>query len=119
MFDLRHLRPRGWLLLVFGALALVLAAILGRRDLLMVAVFCFLLPVAAYLGLHVLRPGFSVKRHISPALAQVGMGVTVTLDVHGSTAGGSRIRLVEALPLGFHGPPGPLAFPNPWCRTGG
>ncbi|MEO6530125.1 MAG: DUF58 domain-containing protein [Specibacter sp.] len=112
MFNLRLLRPRGWLLLAFGVLALVLAALLGRRDLLMVAVFCFLLPAAAYLGLHVLRPGFAVKRHLSPALAQVGTAVTVTLDVHGSTASGSRIRLVEALPLGFNGSR-PFGFPQP------
>ncbi|POH60708.1 DUF58 domain-containing protein [Arthrobacter glacialis] len=112
MFALRPLRPRGWLLVIFGVLALLLAAYFGRRDLLMVAVFCFLLPVAACLGIYALRPGVSVQRHISPSLSQVGLAVNVTLEVRGSNPGGSRIRLVETLPPGFNGAR-PFSFPQP------
>ncbi|MHA7304994.1 DUF58 domain-containing protein [Arthrobacter sp. TMN-49] len=112
MFAFRPLRPRGWLLIVCGVLAFVLAAVLGRRDLLLVAVFCFLLPVIACLTLYALRPAFSVKRHISPHLAQVGVAVTVSVDVRGSNPGGSRIRLVETLPPGFYGAR-PFSYPQP------
>lgn len=112
MFALRPLRPRGWLLVIFGVLALLLAAYFGRRDLLMVAVFCFLLPVAACVGIYAIKPGLSVQRRISPALTQVGLDVHVTLEVRGSNPGGSRIRLVESVPPGFYGAR-PFTFPQP------
>lgn len=102
---MRPLRPRGWLLLAFGALALVLALALGRRDLLTVAIFCFALPAVACAALYAAKPGFSVKRTISPKLGRVGAPVDVVLEVHGRGPGGSRTHLVEELPFSFRDVP--------------
>lgn len=102
---MRPLRPRGWLLLAFGALALVLALTLGRRDLLTVAIFCFALPAVACAVLYAAKPGFSVKRTITPKLGRVGAPVDVVLDVHGRSPGGSRTHLVEDLPFSFRDVP--------------
>lgn len=66
MLSLRPFMLRGWLLLGSGALALLLAITLGRRDLLMLAIFCLALPGAACAGLLWFKPGFAVKRRISP-----------------------------------------------------
>ncbi|WP_207346120.1 DUF58 domain-containing protein [Arthrobacter sp. E3] len=114
---MRPFRPRGWLLLGFGALALLLAWVLGRRDLLAVAVFCCALPVVAGAGLYWLKHGFSVKRSFSPALAQVGRPVSVTLDVRGHAHGGEQMRLMEELPVSFHDLPR-FNHPNPVVPRG-
>ncbi|MDO5753375.1 DUF58 domain-containing protein [Arthrobacter sp.] len=114
---MRPFRPRGWLLLGFGALALLLAWVLGRRDLLAVAVFCCALPVVAGAGLYWLKHGFSVKRSFSPALAQVGQPVSVTLDVRGHANSGERMRLMEELPVSFHDLPR-FNHPNPVVPRG-
>lgn len=112
MFAVRPFRPRGWLLLCFGVLALLLAGFLGRRDLLAVAVFCCALPAAACAGLYWLKHGFSVKRSLSPALARVGRPVSVTLEVRGHATGSDRMRLREELPVSFHDLPR-FDHPNP------
>ncbi|WP_062005464.1 DUF58 domain-containing protein [Arthrobacter alpinus] len=91
-------RPRGWLLMAAGVLALLLAQVLGRRDLMVVAVFLLMLPPLASVGLRLLTPGFSVKRHFAPAFVETGTTATVTLEVRGSTPGGGRARIVETLP---------------------
>ena len=52
MFPLRPFRTRGWLVLACGVAAFWLAWLLGRRDLLTVAMFCFALLAAAYGALH-------------------------------------------------------------------
>ena len=114
---MRPFRPRGWLLLGFGALALLLAWVLGRRDLLAVAVFCCALPGVASVGLYWLKHGFSVKRSFSPALAHVGRPVSVTLDVRGHANGGERMRLLEELPVSFHDLPR-FNHPNPVVPRG-
>lgn len=117
MFSLRFFRPRGWLLLGFGALALLLAAVLGRRDLLNISVFCFALPVLALAALHLSRPGFTVKRTLYPALGRVGTPVDVDLDVHGRSPGGSRTRLAEELPFSFRDTP-TFSHPDPVVPKG-
>ncbi|MFQ4147813.1 DUF58 domain-containing protein [Arthrobacter sp. LAPM80] len=105
MYSFRPLRPRGWLLLAIGVLALFLAFVLGRRDLLTLAVFCFALPAVACGALYLVKPGFTVKRRLSPTLGRVGSPVEATLDVHGRSPGGSRTRLVEELPFSFRDAP--------------
>jgi hypothetical protein len=100
------------MLLAMAVLALLLALVLGRRDLLMLAVFCGALPAVACVGLYVLKPGFTVKRAISPKLGRVGLPVTVTLDVHGRNPGGSSMRLVEELPFSFRNTP-TFSHPHP------
>ncbi|MGN5734338.1 MULTISPECIES: DUF58 domain-containing protein [Arthrobacter] len=95
------LRPRGWLLFACAVLSLILASILGRRDVLTLAVFCFMLPATAYASLHFFKSGFSLHRHISPLLGRVGEPVEVSLEVRGHNPGGSQSQLVEALPTTF------------------
>ncbi|WP_104091189.1 DUF58 domain-containing protein [Arthrobacter sp. GMC3] len=91
-------RPRGWLLMTAGVLALLFAQLFGRRDLLVVGVFLLALPPLASAGLRLFAPGFTVKRFFSPAFVETGTTATVTLEVHGSTPGGGRARMVETLP---------------------
>lgn len=71
----------------------------------MVAVFCCALPAVACASVYLLKPGFTVKRTLSPALGRVGSPVAVTLDVHGRTPGGGRTMLVEDLPVSFRDVP--------------
>ena len=105
MFFSRPFRPRGWVLLLCGALSLLLALVLGRRDLLMLAVFCCALPAVTCAWLYAFKPGFSIKRTLSPTLARVDLPVSVTLEVRGRSPGGSRTRLQEELPESVQGTP--------------
>ena len=53
----KHLfTSRGWGLLAAGVVSLVCAYIMGRRDLLTLAVFLFILPLVALAGVRVLKP---------------------------------------------------------------
>ncbi|AIY03586.1 hypothetical protein ART_3987 [Arthrobacter sp. PAMC 25486] len=112
MFAFRPFRPRGWLVLACGVIAFLLAWLLGRRDLLTVAMFCFALLAAAYGALHLFKTGFTLKRTISPALGHVGKPLEVTLEVHGRNPGGTQSRLVEELPFSFRAAP-VFSHPNP------
>lgn len=94
----RIFRPRGWVMMALGLLALLLAQLLGRRDLLVVAVFLLALPPLASGGLRLLSPGFTVKRRFSPAFVEAGTTAAVTLEVHGTTPGGASARITEQLP---------------------
>ncbi len=117
MFSLKLFRPRGWILLAMGALALLLASVLGRRDLLMLAVFCCALPLVACAAVYLLKPGFTVKRTLAPALGRVGSPVAVSLEVHGRTPGGGRVKLVEELPVSFRDVP-TFSHPHPVVPRG-
>ena len=117
MLSLRPFMLRGWLLLASGALALLLAITLGRRDLLMLAIFCLALPGAACAGLLWFKPGFAVKRRISPGLARAGSAVSVVLEVRGQAPGGARARLTDELPDSFYAAPS-FSFPNPVVPRG-
>lgn len=108
---------RGWLLLGAGALALLLAMVLGRKDLLTLAIFCLALPSVACAGLFWFKPGISLKRYLTPSLARAGSEVSVVLDVRGRAPGASRARLVENLPYSFHDSP-TFDFPNPTVPRG-
>lgn len=98
-------RPRGWLLLAVALTLFWLAYLLGRRDLLTLSIFCFALPAVAYASLHFFKPGFTLKRTLSPRLGRVGQPVEVTLEVHGRNPGGSSSRLTEELPFSFRDAP--------------
>ncbi len=109
---MRPFRPRGWLLLAAGVVALALAGVLGRRDLLLVAIFCLALPAVACAGLYGLKPGFSVRRELSPRLARVGEPVHVVLEVRGHGPSGTCTQLMEELPASFHESPR-FSHPHP------
>ena len=105
-------RPRGWMMMAAGLLALLLAQLLGRRDLLVAAVFLLALPPLASAGLHLLAPGFTVKRRFSPAFVEAGTTAAVTVDVHGTTPGGASARITEQLPPHLIDVPH-FDYPNP------
>jgi uncharacterized protein (DUF58 family) len=105
-------RPRGWLLIAAGLLALLLAAVMGRRDLLVVAIFLIVLPLLASAGLRFFAPGFTVSRRFFPAFVEAGTTAQVTLDVRGSTPGGARARITEDLPAHLVDVPR-FDYPNP------
>ncbi|NVM99281.1 DUF58 domain-containing protein [Arthrobacter sp. SDTb3-6] len=108
----RIFRPRGWVMMAAGLLALLFAQVLGRRDLLVLAVFLLALPPLASAGLRLLAPGFTVKRRFSPAFVEAGTAASVTLEVHGSTPGGGSARLTELLPPHLIDVPR-FDYPNP------
>ncbi len=101
----RLLRPRGWGLVGAGLVALLLAQIMGRRDLLTLAVFLIVLPLLAALGIKLLRPGSAVYREFSPASVETGTTTTAHLAITGSGFGGGRISMSEQLPARFGDPP--------------
>lgn len=101
----RPFRRRGWLLMIAAGAALWLAFILGRRDLLLVAIFCAALPAVACAGLYGFHHGMGLRRKISPPLARVGEAITVTLEVRGRGPAGTRTRLSEELPPSFRAAP--------------
>jgi uncharacterized protein (DUF58 family) len=108
----RIFRPRGWLLIGAGLLALFFAQVLGRRDLLTVSIFLLLLPVLASVGLRLFHPGFKVQRVFSPAFVETGMSATVILDVRGTSPGGGTARITEDLPPHLNRVPS-FNYPNP------
>lgn len=94
----RWLRPRGWILVACGLLTLASAAWLGRRDLLVLALFLLLLPLIASISLRFTTPGISVGRHFSPALVAAGSPVVVQLDVTATTSHPGTAEVTEELP---------------------
>lgn len=112
----RWLRPRGWLLLALGLVALLLAAVWGRRDLLVVSLFLVSLPLLASLSLRLFSPNFTVQRTFWPAFVQRGELLHVTLEVTGTTSG-STARITEQLPAHMIDIPH-FEYPNPRAPHG-
>lgn len=92
---------RGWGLLAAGVLALLLAQIMGRRDLLALAVLLILLPLVALLGVRVLKPRFKVYREFNPSTVETSATTTVRLAVARSGAGVGVVIMEEKLPPRF------------------
>ena len=64
----RHLfTSRGWGLLSAGVVFLLAAQVMGRRDLLALAILLLVLPLLSLAGTRVLKPNFQVFREFSPA----------------------------------------------------
>ena len=104
-FPHRFLRPRGWGMVGAGVFALLLAQVMGRRDLLALGVFLIALPLIAVLGIRWLKPSFAVYREFSPASVQTESTTTVNLAVGGSGFPGGRVSMEEQLPPRFGEPP--------------
>ncbi len=96
---------RGWGLLGAGALSLLAAQIMGRRDLLALAVLLLILPVLALAGTRVLKPRFQVYREFSPSPVETSARTTVRLAVArtgaGAGAGAGHAVMEEHLPDRF------------------
>jgi uncharacterized protein (DUF58 family) len=80
---------RGWAFLGAGALCLLLATWLGRKDVLALALFLGGAPLFAALSLYVVKPRVLLKRGVDPALVTAGDPAVVRLRVrHRSRRGG-------------------------------
>jgi uncharacterized protein (DUF58 family) len=104
-FPHRFLRPRGWGMVGAGVFALLLAQVMGRRDLLALGVFLISLPLIAVLGIRWLKPTFAVYREFSPASVETQSTTTVNLAVGGTGFPGGRVSMEEQLPPRFGEPP--------------
>ncbi|MET3720299.1 MULTISPECIES: DUF58 domain-containing protein [unclassified Arthrobacter] len=93
--------PRGWGLLAAGAVSLVAAQIMGRRDLLSLSVLLIVLPLIALAGIRLVKPRFQVYREFNPSPVETSAPTTVRLAVTRSGAGGGRAIMEEKLPARF------------------
>ncbi|NKX49591.1 DUF58 domain-containing protein [Arthrobacter deserti] len=101
----RYLTPRGWGLLAAGVLSLLLAQLLGRRDLLGLGIFLACLPVLAALAMLLLKPRFGVERRFRPAAVETGVVTHVQLAIRSSGTPGGAVFMSEELPARFGQPP--------------
>ena len=97
--------PRGWGLIAAGAAALLTAQLMGRRDLLAVAILLLALPAASALSLRLLKPGISVERVFSPAAVETGTEAAVSLTVQSRYPLQGTAVMREGLPLRFGASP--------------
>ncbi|MEJ1113439.1 DUF58 domain-containing protein [Paenarthrobacter sp. CCNWLY172] len=96
---------RGWGLLAAGAVSLGCAWVMGRRDLLTLAVLLLLLPMVALAGVRVLKPKFQVYREFNPSTVETASTTTVRLAVARSSYSTGHVIMEEQLPPRFGEPP--------------
>ncbi|MFF0991198.1 DUF58 domain-containing protein [Kocuria nitroreducens] len=82
---------RGWAFLGAGALCLLLATWLGRKDVLALALFLGGAPLFAALSLYVVKPRVLLKRGVDPALVTAGDSAVVRLRVRHRTRRGGTV----------------------------
>ncbi|MET1021495.1 MAG: DUF58 domain-containing protein [Arthrobacter sp.] len=98
----RHIfTTRGWGLLAAGAMFLLAAQVMGRRDLLGLAILLLVLPLLALAGTRVLKPNFQVYREFSPASVETAATTTVRLAVARTGIGTGHALMDERLPARF------------------
>ncbi|MET3902087.1 DUF58 domain-containing protein [Paenarthrobacter sp. 4246] len=96
---------RGWGLLAAGAVSLGCAWVMGRRDLLTLAVLLLLLPLVALAGVRILKPKFQVYREFNPSTVETSSTTTVRLAVARSSYSTGHVIMEEQLPPRFGEPP--------------
>jgi uncharacterized protein (DUF58 family) len=97
----RSLTRRGWGFLAAAVVCLLLAQLLGRRDLLHLGTLLAVMPLAAAALLQMIKPKAGVKRQFAPAVLEAGSTAAVTLDVRLRGAAGGTVILRETFPGGF------------------
>jgi uncharacterized protein (DUF58 family) len=98
----RHLfSQRGWGLLAAGAVSLVAAQIMGRRDLLSLSVLLVVLPLISLAGIRLVKPKFQVYREFNPSPVETSAATTVRLAVARTGQGTGRAIMEERLPPRF------------------
>jgi uncharacterized protein (DUF58 family) len=97
----RLLTPRGWGLMLAGLAALLMAQVMGRRDVLVLSVFLLALPLLSALALRLLKPVFDVERTFSSATVETGIPVTVVLSLRTPRPVRESATMREGLPLRF------------------
>lgn len=102
----KHLfTARGWGLLTAGAVSLLCAWIMGRRDLLTLAVLLFVLPLVSLAGVRLLKPRFQVYREFNPSSVETSSTTTVRLAVARTSPASGHVIMEEQLPPRFGSPP--------------
>jgi uncharacterized protein (DUF58 family) len=108
----RHLfTQRGWGMLAAGAAALAAAQVMGRRDLLSLAVLLFVLPLVSLAGIRLVKPRFQVYREFNPSPVETSAPTTVRLAVARTGAASGRATMEERLPPRFGESPA-FRFPS-------
>jgi uncharacterized protein (DUF58 family) len=98
----RHLfSQRGWGLLAAGAVSLLGAQIMGRRDLLTLAVLLIVLPLVSLAGIRLVKPRFQVYREFNPSPVETSAASTVRLAVGRTGYAGGHAIMEERLPPRF------------------
>lgn len=92
---------RGWGLLGAGTGFLLAAQVMGRRDLLALAILLLVLPLLSLAGTRVLKPSFQVYREFSPASVETSATTTVRLAVARTGIGSGHALMEERLPARF------------------
>lgn len=98
----RHLfSQRGWGLLAAGAVSLLAAQIMGRRDLLSLSVLLIVLPLVSLAGIRLAKPKFQVYREFNPSPVETSAATTVRLAVARTGQVTGRAIMEERLPQRF------------------
>ncbi|WP_457949092.1 DUF58 domain-containing protein [Pseudarthrobacter sp. alpha12b] len=114
----RHLfTRRGWGMLAAGAFTLAAAQVMGRRDLLTLALLLLVLPLVSLAGVRLVKPRFRVYREFSPSPVETSAPAAVYLAVARTGPGSGRVVMEERLPAQFGQAPA-FRFPSR-SATGG
>ncbi|MCB5294405.1 DUF58 domain-containing protein [Arthrobacter sp. SO3] len=100
-FPTQIFTSRGWGLLGAGAVFLLAAQVMGRRDLLALAILLLVLPLLSLAGTRVLKPNFRVYREFSPGSVETTATTTVRLAVARTGIGSGHALMEERLPARF------------------
>ncbi|AMM32136.1 hypothetical protein SA2016_1458 [Sinomonas atrocyanea] len=92
------LTPRGWGFVAAAAVALMAAQVMGRRDLLHLAVFLALVPAGALVASLLVRPSVTVLRRPRPEVVEAGQSTEVALSLRHSGLLSGRMAMTEQLP---------------------
>lgn len=92
------LTPRGWGFVGAAAVVLVTAQVMGRRDLLHLAVFLALIPAAALVSNLLIRPSMTVRREPRPDVVEAGHLTEIALSLNHSGLLSGRMSMAEQLP---------------------
>ncbi|WP_136609465.1 DUF58 domain-containing protein [Sinomonas albida] len=92
------LTAAGWGFVGTGAVVLIAAQLMGRRDLLHLSVFLLLVPGVAWLANRLFRPGLSVDRASDPPVVEAGRTAEVRLAVGHTGVLVGRLSMAEHLP---------------------
>ncbi|MGG5174028.1 DUF58 domain-containing protein [Pseudarthrobacter sp. J1763] len=106
---------RGWGLLAAGGVALLAAGVMGRRDLLYVAVLLLVMPLISLASVRWAKPNFAIQRDFRPGMADTNTTATITLSVSRLVPGGARVVMKEQLPRNFGQSPS-FSYPSRSAR---
>jgi uncharacterized protein (DUF58 family) len=114
----RHLfTQRGWGMIAAGGVAVGAAYVMGRRDLLTLAVLLIVLPLVSLAGIRLVKPRFQVYREFTPSPVETSAPTTVRLAVARTGSGSGSATMEERLPARFGESPA-FRFPSR-SATGG